>query len=78
MSPAFSPDGSTLAFTSDRSGSPQIYLMRLAGGSPKRMTYRGEYNTTPALSPKGDRIAYQSRAGGHFDIYDSPRRRRSD
>ena len=62
MSPAFSPDGATLAFTSDRSGTPQIYVMSLGGGSPKRVTYSGDYNTTPAFSPKGDKLAYQSRA----------------
>src|SRR5271167_5282991 len=32
VSPAISSDGSSLAFTSDRSGTPQIYTMSLAGG----------------------------------------------
>jgi len=70
VSPAFSPDQTRLAFTSDRVGSPQIYLMDLGGGGePRRLTYSGNYNTTPAFSPKGDRIAYQGRADGRFDIY---------
>src|SRR5580704_13023914 len=43
--------------------------MGLAGGAATRITYSGNYNTTPAISPKGDGIAYQSREGGRFDIY---------
>ncbi len=70
VSPAFSPDQTKLAFTSDRSGSPQIYVMDLGGGGePRRLTYSGDYNTNPAFSPKGDRIAYQSREEGQFNIY---------
>ena len=33
--PTWSPDGGKLAFTSDRSGGPQIYEMDIRGGQPK-------------------------------------------
>ena len=70
VSPAISPDGSTLAFTSDRSGTPQIWVMPLGGaGAARRITFKGDYNTTPSYSPKGDRLVYQSRANGRFDIW---------
>jgi TolB protein len=46
--------------------------MGIEGGAPKRVTYSGNYNTTPAISPKGDFIAYQSRIGGRFDIFQIP------
>ena len=46
--------------------------MGLEGGAPARITYSGSYNTTPAVSPKGDSIVYQSREGGRFDIYKIP------
>ena len=74
VSPAVSADSATLAFTSDRSGTPQIYVMSLGGGggAPKRITYSGDYNTTPAFSPKGDKLAYQSRNNGRFDIWTIP------
>lgn len=36
--PAFSPDGRTLAFLSDREGSAQIWTLDLAGGEPRRAT----------------------------------------
>ena len=32
---------------------PQIWVMSLAGGEPRRLTFQGDYNTTPAWSPKG-------------------------
>ena len=32
--PHFSTDGSRLAFVSDRSGSPQLYVISAAGGAP--------------------------------------------
>jgi len=35
---ALSPDGSWLAFDSDRSGAQQIYRVRLAGGEPEQLT----------------------------------------
>ena len=40
--------------------------------APKRVTYSGDYNTTPAFSPKGDKLAYQSRESGRFDIWTIP------
>lgn len=68
--PAWSPDGSELAFVSDREGSPQIYVVSASGGTPKRVSKNGNYNTTPAWSPvKGKRVlAYTTRDGGKYDI----------
>jgi TolB protein len=57
-----------MAFTSDRGGTPQIYVMSTGGGSARRVTYSGDYNTNPAFSPDGSKIAYQSRHGG-FQIF---------
>ena len=71
VNPAFSPDGGQLAFTSDRSGTPQIYVMSLGGGQARRVTYKGDYNTSPSFSPDGKWIAYQSRSGG-FNIFIIP------
>ncbi len=37
-SPRFSPDGTRIAFVSDRSGTPQAYLLELAGGEAVQAT----------------------------------------
>ena len=70
VSPAFSPDGTKLAFVSDMGGSPQVYIMDLAvKGRPKRLTFDGNYNTSPAWSPDGRAIAYVGRVNGKNQIY---------
>jgi len=64
--PAFSPDGSTLAFSSDRSGRLEIYIRPLARGAREMpVTSDGQDNVQPAWSPDGRHIAYHSvRRGG--------------
>lgn len=75
VSPTWSPDGRLMAFVSDRTGSPQIYLLDLSRGpegsnNPAvRLTYDGSYNTSPAWSPDGRYIAYAGRVGGEFDLF---------
>jgi len=39
--PAVSPDGQWLAFTGQYDGGTEIYLMPVAGGVPKRLTWEG-------------------------------------
>jgi TolB protein len=62
VSPSFAPDGNRLAFVSDRSGSPQLYVTDVQGGSAVRLTYEGRYNTAPAWSPRDNAIAFVGRA----------------
>jgi TolB protein len=70
VSPAWSPDGRSLAFCSSRGGTPQIYITDLEGGGARRVTTQGNYNTSPAWSPDGGRLAYVGRvAGGTFQIF---------
>ncbi|MBK5255802.1 MAG: S9 family peptidase [Vicinamibacteria bacterium] len=56
--PAFSPDGSWLAFLSDRDGKRQIYLMNLSGGESRKLTSGEEGVTRFAYSHDGKRIAF--------------------
>ncbi len=51
--PRFSPDGKRLAFVSDRDGTPQIYLLDLAGGEPRKLTHAAEGFDAPIWSPDG-------------------------
>jgi TolB protein len=69
-SPSWLPDGTKIAFVSDRSGSPQIYIMNSDGTGVKKVTNRGKYNQTPDWSPKGDKIAFTGRdESGNYDIF---------
>lgn len=67
--PAFTADGKTIYFVSDRGGSPQIYRVPVSGGSPERVTFGGNYNISPALSADGRWLAYISRINGAFKLH---------
>jgi TolB protein len=69
VAPSWSPDGKNLTFVSDRSGTPQIYVMDRDGNNPRRLTYQSSYSATPAWSPDGRWIVYGVRAEGQFDLY---------
>jgi Tol biopolymer transport system component len=56
--PAWSPDGTRIAFSSFRDGNYEIYTMASDGSSVKRLTYTDWAEGEPAWSPDGTRIAY--------------------
>jgi Tol biopolymer transport system component/DNA-binding winged helix-turn-helix (wHTH) protein len=63
--PAISPDGNIIAFSSDRTGSFEIYVQPLAAGAGEvQLTSDGGQNFEPAFSPNGDWIAYFSKKRG--------------
>lgn len=67
-SPAWSPDGSRIAFTSTRDGlGLGIWVVSVAGGEPVKLT--GSNGRTPDWSPDGSRIAYSGFGNGQGDIF---------
>jgi TolB protein len=66
-SPSWSPDGRSIVYVSDQSGSPQLYIISRDGGRPQRLTSRGSENVSPDWGP-GGLIAYASRQGGRYII----------
>jgi dipeptidyl aminopeptidase/acylaminoacyl peptidase len=58
QSPAWSPDGSRLAFVSDRTEKRQIYLINPTGGEADALTALEEGVNSFAWAPDGQRIAY--------------------
>ena len=64
--PAFSPDGSAVAYTSDQTGALEIWVRPLAPGSREvQVTRDGQHDLQPAWSPDGRHIAFASaRRGG--------------
>lgn len=67
--PSWNPNGTQMAFTSDREGGPQVYLMQDDGSNLRRLTGEGLYNASPAWSPNGAMVAYVSRFEGKFDLF---------
>jgi len=63
--PSFSPDGNTVAYSSDTGGKFEIYLKQLtAGGHVVQLTSDGTQNIQPAWSPDGEQIAFHSQVKG--------------
>lgn len=59
-SPAWSPDGRTLAFLSARDGTSQIYLLSMEGGEAKKLTALSTGADLFHWSPDGKTIAFTS------------------
>lgn len=68
--PVYSPDGRRIAFSSDRSGSSEIWVADGDGSGPLRLTDLGHAATKfPSWSPDGRRLAFESIVEGFARIY---------
>jgi len=70
MTPAWSPDGEKIAFTSFRRGAPDIEILSRLDRRPLTFERAGGTTTTPAWSPDGSKVAFAtSRDGSNTEIY---------
>jgi TolB protein len=70
MSPAWSPDGQSLAYVSFEDRLPSIYVQQLRSGERRRVSAKAGVNQAPAFSPDGKKLALTlSTRDGNLDIY---------
>ena len=75
--PDWSPDGTRIAFYSNRDGiwnrNPndnwEIYVMEADGANPINLTNNPAWDSHPAWSPDGTRIAFDSNREGNTEVY---------
>jgi Tol biopolymer transport system component len=68
--PAWSPDGTKIAFTREFRGSAEIFVMNADGSGAVQLTRsRATHDEHPAWSPDGTRIAYRSAGRRSQDLF---------
>ncbi|MFT4994410.1 MAG: tricorn protease, partial [Paraglaciecola sp.] len=58
--PHFSPDGKTIAFTSNRSGTTSVYTVSRQGGEVRRLTWHANSAYARGWTPDGNAVLYAS------------------
>ena len=70
ISPAWSPDGKTYAYSSKQAdGTYQIMVANAFDGSAPRKVTNAGHNFSPTWSPDGNWVAFMSNRGGKMDIW---------
>jgi Tol biopolymer transport system component len=67
--PTFAPDGSRVAFTSDRDGSLDIWELDVASWSLRRLTVAEGDDWDPVFSHDGKQLLWSSNRTGHFEVW---------
>lgn len=67
--PSWSPDGTTIAFSSSRNGNKDIYSINADGRNLRRLTNNKYTDTAPIWSPDGLKIAFNSDRGGDSEVF---------
>lgn len=66
--PVISPDGTQIAFSSNRSGYWDIYILDLRTQNTVQLTSSPQYDGAPTWSPDGEWISYESYNGSNLNI----------
>src|SRR3954453_18167731 len=76
VSPVFSPDGSKIAFSSNRHGSYDVFVTSVRGGKPTRLTFDSATDMACGWTPDGKHVLFASTRSTSFpqdwDLYTVP------
>lgn len=63
LMPSIAPDGSKIAFASNRNGNWDVYVMPIGGGAPTQLTADVDEEVQPTWAPDGRRVAFSRKNG---------------
>jgi TolB protein len=66
---SWSPDEKRIAFTSDRDGNSEIYVMGADGGNVRRLTHTRATERAAVWSPDGTKLLFSSDGDGPSEVY---------
>ncbi|MCE2884785.1 MAG: hypothetical protein LW806_07805 [Planctomycetaceae bacterium] len=71
LMPSIAPDGTKIAFASNRNGNWDIYTMPITGGAPTQITFDADEEVQPTWAPDGRRLAFSRKNGrtGTWEIW---------
>ena len=61
--PRFSPDGNWVAFSSNRDGNYDVFVIPVTGGKPKQLTFHSADDNVLGWTPDGKKILFESSRG---------------
>ena len=61
--PRFSPDGNWIAFSSNREGNYDVYVVAATGGKPRQLTFHSADDNVVGWTPDGKKILFTSARG---------------
>jgi tricorn protease len=61
--PRFSPDGAMIAFSSNRDGNYDVYVIPSTGGKPRQLTFHSAADNVVGWTPDGKKVIFSSTRG---------------